>query len=270
MYTLDILIDREERFPQMTVCGEIYTAVHHCLLGYRKGAAKVAEDTASGSITPTTSVPHPKSPRARPLCDLRHVRRIYSHPQAFGQCDAFLSTYLKGVERQEVSSTSKAAEIVAADNRRTSAAISSKLAAEVHGLKFLAQGIEDCNDNTTRFFVLEKSESNPLKDASDSMMPRSSKVPEKWKSLVAFRIDHKTSGALAKSLAVFGNHNLNLTSINSRPSREQLWHYVFLVEFSDDRKAGQSEQVNAALDDLSKYTQGWKWLGSWIDKGIQE
>ena len=266
IYTLDLLIDRERQFPSINVCGETYIDVHHCLLGYGKGVFKIDDALESGSITPTNNVPNPESPRARPLSDLRHVRRIYSHPQAFGQCEAFLSTYLKGVERQEVSSTSKAAEVVAADTLRTSAAISSGLAADVHGLKVLAEGIEDREDNMTRFFILQKSDSSPLTVPQDSAVHSQSVVQGKWKSLVAFRVDHQSSGALANCLSVFGKHGLNLTSINSRPSREHPWHYVFLVEFSDERRGGQSEQVNAALNDLSLCTQGWKWLGSWIDK----
>lgn len=266
VYTLDLLIDREKRFPRIEVCGETYIGVHHCLLGFGKRVAKVDDAPESGSITPTTNVPNPESPRARPLSDLRHIRRIYSHPQAFGQCEAFLSTYLKGVERQEVSSTSKAAEVVAADTLRTSTAISSGLAADIHGLKVLAEGIEDREDNMTRFFILKQGNSRLLPDSLHSAMPSQSATQEKWKSLVAFRVDHQSSGALAKSLAVFGSHGLNLTSINSRPSREHPWHYVFLVEFSDERRGGQCEQVKAALNDLDTRTQGWKWLGSWIDK----
>ncbi|KAL8824308.1 MAG: hypothetical protein Q9191_005143 [Dirinaria sp. TL-2023a] len=266
VYTLDLLIDREKRFSGIEVCGETYIDVHHCLLGFGKRVAKVDEAPESGSITPTMNAPNPESPRTRPLSDLRHIRRIYSHPQAFGQCEAFLSTYLKGVERQEVSSTSKAAEVVAADSLRTSAAISSELAANVHGLKVLARGIEDREDNMTRFFILKQGDSNPLTVSLDSAMPSQPATQEKWKNLIAFRVDHQSSGALAKSLSVFGSHDLNLTSINSRPSREHPWHYVFLVEFSDERRGGRSEQVNAALNELSTRTQGWKWLGSWIDK----
>ena len=248
--------------------------VHHCLLGcvgrpsHAHGDPTPASD---GSRTPTTHVPHPNPARARPLRDLGHVKRIYSHPQAFGQCEAFLSTYLKGIERQEVSSTSKAAEIVAADSSRTTAAISSKLAADIHGLTLLSEGIEDSEDNTTRFLILQRSEegklSNGMSHPFDQSYLRGTSLPRRFKSLVAFKIDHKSSGALAKALEVFGNHGLNLTSINSRPSREHPWHYVFLVEFEGKRaESDGGGEVNAALEDLDKPTQGWKWLGSWVDK----
>ena len=268
IYTLDLLIDREKRFADVHVCGEAYIDVHHCLLGYSRGASKLDEATESGTTTPTTDVPNPESPRSRPLSDLRHIRRIYSHPQAFGQCEAFLATYLKGVERQEVTSTSKAAEIVAADGSRTTAAISSRLAADFHRLKFLAERIEDREDNTTRFFILQKSVSKQFVVPANKTSTNGPEPQQDWKTLVAFRIDHQSSGALAKALSVFGLHGLNLTSINSRPSREQPWHYVFLVEFSDKRDGDESSQVSRALEDLSRCTQSWKWLGTWIDKGF--
>ena len=269
VYTLDLLIDREECYSDINVCGEVYIDVHHCLLGYSRGPSQFDEVADSGAITPTNNVPNPKSPRARPLSDLRHVRRVYSHPQAFGQCEAFLSTYLKGVERQEVTSTSKAAEIVAADRSRSTAAISSRLAADVHRLKFLAEGIEDSEDNTTRFLILQKSASKSVESSMEKLSTDGTGQEQDWKSLVAFRVDHQSSGALAKALSVFGLHGLNLTSINSRPSREHRWHYVFLVEFSDRRNGDGSRQVKDALDDLTKCTQSWKWLGSWPDKGCQ-
>lgn len=269
VYTLDLMIDREKFYPDVNVCGEAYIDVHHCLLGYIKGAPRREEATESGTATPTVNAPNPKPPRARPLSDLRHVRRIYSHPQAFGQCEAFLSTYLKGVERQEVSSTSKAAEMVAADASRTTAAISSRLAADVHRLNFLAEHIEDREDNMTRFFILQRSASKEHPFPADNVSADGKGQQKEWKTLIAFRVDHQSSGALAKALSVFGLHGLNLTSINSRPSREHPWHYVFLVEFSDKRDGDGSCQVSHALEKLSEHTQSWKCLGSWVDQGTK-
>jgi prephenate dehydratase len=90
------------------------------------------------------------------LPDLSHLTKLYSHPQAWGQCTRFLSSspQLKATERQDVSSTSRAAQLVAEDE--TSAAISSKLAAEEYGLDILREGIEDRKNNTTRFLVLRR------------------------------------------------------------------------------------------------------------------
>ena len=270
VYTLDLLIDLEHQSTSIKVCGEAYMDVHHCLLGHIGRTHHIHGDPTSssdGSRTPTIDVPHPNPARAQPLKDLRHIKRIYSHPQAFGQCEAFLSTYLKGIERQEVSSTSKAAEVVAADQSRSTAAISSKLAAEIHGLSLLAEGIEDSEDNTTRFLILCNPDERVHSSSTDYSFNRQLSSPMSYKSLVAFKVNHQSSGALAKALAVFGDHGVNLTSINSRPSREHPWHYVFLIEFEGKREADGSGKVNAALEALIGPTQGqWKFLGSWVDK----
>ena len=101
------------------------------------------------------------------MSSLDKIQRIYSHPQAFGQCELFLGAYLKGIERIDVTSTSKAAELVKADTTGTSAAIASEAASVVHKLDMLASGIEDTTDNTTRFFVLRKGlENDKVDDAS--------------------------------------------------------------------------------------------------------
>ncbi|KAI9762350.1 MAG: Polypeptide release factor (eRF1) in translation termination [Chaenotheca gracillima] len=248
VYTLDLFADRQHANPDVFVCGEAYLDVHHHLLGHTSSHSPVG----SGEATPTTGVPLPGHPRARPLTSLEQVSRIYSHPQAFGQCEMFLSTYLKGVERHEVSSTSKAAEIVAQDTTKTSAAISSKVAAQVHGLETLAQGIEDREDNTTRFLILRKGMAELEHVRPD----------EKSKSLVSFTIDHLAPGALAEALLVFKTHKLNLTSINSRPGRVTPWNYIFFVEFSGNGL----QSVDVALNDLSKVATGFRWLGTWRDE----
>ncbi|KAI9847824.1 MAG: prephenate dehydratase [Sclerophora amabilis] len=248
VYTLDLFADRQRTNPDVFVCGEAYLDVHHHLLGH---SSLTASPIGSGDATPTANVPAPSRPRATPLASLDHVNRVYSHPQAFGQCESFLSTYLKGVERHEVSSTSKAAQIVAQDPTKTSAAISSKIAARVHGLNTLARGIEDREDNTTRFLILRKG----VEDFGQVKV-------EKSKSLVSFTIDHCAPGALAEALTVFKEHALNLTSINSRPSRLARWNYIFFVEFSGDGV----QLLEVAFGDLQKVTTGWRWLGTWKDE----
>ena len=265
--TMNFLIDREENFPDLIVCGETYLNIEHCLLGYAS-PKKPNADTNSGTSTPTIDRPNPQKPSSRPLTNLDHVKHIYSHPQAFGQCKMFLSSYLKGAKYEDVSSTSKAAEIVAKDTSKTTAAIASELAAEVHGLDVLARSIQDRGDNQTRFFVLRKATSNLNEQVS---LPKvrtftDSTGSEKWKTLVAFHINHHHSGALVHALQVYAIHGLNLTSINSRPSHVHPWHYVFLVEFEGRREEDGEGRVNEALKELGERTQGWKWLGSWIDR----
>lgn len=200
------------------------------------------------------SSPDPLKPRTSPLSSLKHVKRILSHPQAFGQCETFLGAYLKGVERIDVSSTSRAAEMVKEDTTGTSAAIASKLAAKIHSLDTLAQGIEDREDNTTRFFILRK--------GTDVSACKTLKT----KTLISFAIDHRAPGALASVLQCFQVNNLNLTSINSRPTKVVPFQYIFFVEFEGSKLNDPTGRVNKALGALGKYVQNWRWLGSWDDK----
>lgn len=260
--TLDLLIDRERKTGDILVVGEVFLPVHHCLLGHARGAPHVQPSVLDADQHRTSS---PQPLRSQPLSDISHVTRILSHIQAFGQCHIFLSTYLKGAECQEVSSTSKAAELVAADASGKSAAISSSLAAGIHGLDILANGIQDRDDNVTRFFILRKgSFLHPPVNVHEPAAKRGQEV--KWKTMVAFRVDHQASGALADALLSFKSFNLNLTSINSRPSRLRPWHYIFLVEFEGRRALDGTGQVNQALEQLSRSTGGWRWLGSWINQ----
>ncbi|MCJ1428839.1 prephenate dehydratase [Sticta canariensis] len=257
--TVDLLIDREKKFGAVQVCGEAYLPIRHCLLGYVDPAG---ETQALQGAASTTDESGPRASRARPEADLRHITRILSHPQAFGQCEIFLSTYLKGVECQEVSSTSKAAQMAAEDPSKTTAAISSSLAANLLGLSYLAHDIQDREDNTTRFFVLRK---GPSPD--DHMIsPNQPMESFKWKTMVSFDVDHCVSGALADALSVFKTFDLNLTSINSRPSRLQMWHYKFLIEFEGKKEADKEGPGNKALAALDKITSGWRWVGSWVDQ----
>lgn len=277
IYTLDLLIDRAEEFPEIHVCGEVYTGVQHCLLGHvPTNSAQEDRDTlsphSSGCATPTKTKPNPREPRSKPLTNLKHIQRVYSHPQAFGQCEAFLSTYLKGVERREVSSTSRAASIVAEafedDDIPSSAAaaISSALAADVHGLTIMATGIQDVEDNTTRFLIIQKGPVNLYQGLLPPHLVAGTGSETKRKALIAFSINHEMQGALANALLVFKNHGLNVTSINSRPSRIRPWHYIFLVEVGGTKGLEDPDLVRVALEELDTTTEGNKWLGCWVDR----
>ncbi|KAI5364997.1 Putative bifunctional P-protein, chorismate mutase/prephenate dehydratase [Septoria linicola] len=297
IFTLDLFVDAQNLNPDILVDGEVYLPIHHCLLSraapdeehdddnddeessklskpWRKLEGALSPE--SGACTPTQAVPVPQKPRVKPNKDISHVRKLYSHPQAWGQCKLFLNTYLKGVEQQDVSSTSKAAELVAQDESGTSAAISSKIAGEMNNLEMLAEGIEDKEGNTTRFLIIRNTQDVPLStvglpaaavpppSASDEIDEQSG---QKYKTLVSFTVAHGEAGALADCLAVFKRYNLNLTSINSRPSTESAWHYVFFIEFQG-RKLAVGGKVNKALEELGWIAKEWRWLGSWENKLI--
>ena len=264
-HSLDLLADIPGEFRDIQICGETYLDIDHYLVGY--GYGKPHASSVSDDSTSTQDTPKGPRPRTQPLKDISHIKRVYSHPQALGQCQRFTSTYLKGAELQEASSTSKAAEIVAESQDITLAAIASKTAVEVHVLTILARGIQDRDDNQTRFFIFQHASHQQLPVDATTNIPAFLYNPlwrrpqqATWKSLVAFTIDHRRTGALADALNVFKALNLNLTSINSRPSQQRAWHYVFFVEFE-----GESEAESVDLRDLRSCTEWLKWYGSWRD-----
>lgn len=235
--TLDCLIDRSANFSDLTIACETFVDVNHCLLGRKQGGQSV------GTIKDFST-------------DLARMQDIYSHPQALGQCHEFLSKRLKSAREHETSSTSEAASKVAKIGASTAAAISSRLAAHMYGLDILASAIQDQKDNTTRFLVLQKD----LPSEEDSR----NEADTKWKALVQFTIDHESAGALADALHVFKDHTLNLTSINSRPSRARPWHYVFLAEVECFGTLTETSRlIKKALAHLGQVTEGHKYLGKW-------
>ena len=260
IFTLDNLANRHATCPDISVCGEAYVDVHHYLLGHKTNpghAFPTLDEAGSGSATPTASDPHPPRPRTRPLASLRHIQRLYSHPQAWGQCAVFLSTYLRGVETIDVSSTSRAAEMVKEDSTGNSAAISSEIAARVYGLDILARCIEDREDNTTRFFVLRKTTRPELRVPSKEPLAGQRRT----KSLVSFTVPHREPGALADVLDCFRRKRLNLTSINSRPSLMEAFQYLFFAEIEGHYDL--DEGVREAFEGVKGVAQSCRWLGSW-------
>lgn len=293
MFTLDLLADRESAYPDITVYDETYVDVHHYLVGnlppshdstpsmqFESGIESRAHD--SGTCTPTMRDPHPQQPRTKPLTSLSHITRLYSHPQAFGQCELFLQTYMKGVERIDVSSTSRAAEVAKEDGTGRSAAISSKAASEIHKINVLARGIEDKTDNCTRFLIIRKTEpahreyssairkevngANGAKEDTGSWSAELVGGGTATKTLVSFTVGYRSPGALADVLECLRRHGLNLTSINSRPSNLVPFQYIFFVELMGSRIEDSGGQVEKALAEIAQVATGWRWLGSWKDR----
>lgn len=252
-FTLGHLADRGGDYGELSVCGEVYIDVHHFLLG----RARTGTDDHQ---------PEPVAvAKGKPQHDLSHVRRVYSHPQAFGQTQAFVSRYLPaGVETIDVSSTSKAAEMAGLDASGETAAISNESAAAAFGLDVLARCIEDRDDNTTRFFVLRRGRAGGGAGEAEQGGERGG--ARGHKSLVSFTVPHRAPGALADVLDVFRKVGLNLTSINSLPSLIQPFQYLFLVEFDGSRYHDPEGKVEAALSEVAKVAESSRWLGSWENR----
>lgn len=174
--------------------------------------------------------------------ELSAIRRVCSHLQALAQCRQWLAVNLPKAETVELSSTAAAAERAAADP--TEAAIASELAARLYGLPVLRSRIEDNPSNSTRFLVLGR-----------HAMPPSGKD----KTSILCSVKHEV-GALAKFLEPFARHGLNLTKIESRPTKRRPWEYVFFVDFEGHQA---SPPVQAALVEVRERCLFLKMLGSY-------
>lgn len=165
------------------------------------------------------------------------------------------------MERVDVSSTSKAAEVV--KKEPGAVAIASRVASEVHGLDILAENIEDSPDNTTRFLVLSTEGVPPPLPRISAQGSIHDEAVGRDKTLMGFTIDHTQPGALCDSLKVFKDYGLNLTSIASRPSRVTPWNYIFFVEFIGNK---EKECVKKAVKEMADFCLEYRVWGSFRDR----
>ena len=173
---------------------------------------------------------------------LNKITKIYSKSEVFGQCRLWLEKNLSRAVLMDMTSTTAAAK--KAKNTKNSAAIASELAAKVYNLKIVASSIEDNSDNITRFLVIGKNEV-PF-TGSD-------------KTSIVFSVKDKV-GVLYDMLAPFKKNKINLTKIESRPSKKGAWKYHFFIDFEGHH---EDKKVKAALNDLSKHCHYLKILGSY-------
>ncbi len=170
------------------------------------------------------------------------IKRVYSNSQVFPQCRSWIARSLKGVELIPVSSTAKAAQ--KAKNDKNGACIGNKILANLYGLQVIASSIEDSPHNYTRFLIIANN------DSSSS---------GKDKTSILFAIKDKV-GALHEVLSCFKRHGINLTKIESRPSKRKPWEYYFFVDFEGHKS---SSSVQKALQKLEKDCMFVKILGSY-------
>ena len=173
---------------------------------------------------------------------LADIKMIYSHPQALAQCEEFLSR-LKA-EIVPTYDTAGSAKMIKEKELRGCAAVANKRAADIYGLEILAPKIETNVNNYTRFFALSKGRANPA---------------EKNKTSLVFAAKHRP-GALYAILGVFANRNINLTKLESRPSKSKLWEYIFYVDFEGHQ---DGDIYQEALEALQREVLFVKILGSY-------
>ncbi|RVX20281.1 Arogenate dehydratase/prephenate dehydratase 6, chloroplastic [Vitis vinifera] len=214
---------------RLHIVGEVQLPVHHCLL-------------------------------ALPGVRKEYLTRVISHPQALAQCEHTLTKLGLNVAREAVDDTAGAAEYVALNNLRDTAAIASARAADLYGLQILADGIQDDSSNVTRFVML----------AREPIIPRTDRP---FKTSIVFAHDKGTS-VLFKVLSAFAFRNISLTKIESRPHRNRPirlvddanvgtakhFEYMFYVDF----EASMAEvRAQNALAEVQEFTSFLRVLGSY-------
>ena len=174
-------------------------------------------------------------------CSLSQIDKIYSKPEVFAQCRNWLSATFKNAQTIPVASTAKAAQMAA--DEPMAAAIGSSVAAELYGLRIVCENIEDIANNVTRFLVISREDAKPTSED---------------KTAVLFSTAHK-AGALADVLDIFKRYDVNLTNIESRPSKKRQWEYYFFVDFLGHRT---EKRVQEALEEARKHCLQLSILGS--------
>jgi prephenate dehydratase len=208
----------------LTVIGEVVLRVIHCLIALR--SAKLAG-----------------------------IKVVYSHPQALAQCRNFVTSL--GVEPIVTYDTAGSVKMIKEKRLEGAAAIAGERAAEIYGLKVLKKGIEDYSTNSTRFLIVAREGSEP--ERSKSTAARRGSVSHGSKTSLIFAVPH-TPGSLYNALEVFARAKINLTKIESRPTKERPWEYFFFVDFEGRR---DDLEVVKVLSELARKTAFLKVLGSY-------
>lgn len=179
--------------------------------------------------------------------DLAAIKLIYSHPQPLAQCRNWLKDNLEWAETQEVSSTAAAAEIVLKNPE--AAAIGGPMVAETYGLQVLKMDLQDADFNFTRFLSISSDYAPRL--------PAEQRGQEKTALMLSIK---DRVGALHAVTNILLKYNLNMTRIESRPSKQKAWDYVFFIDILGHP---QDPSVAQALNELSEETIWVKVLGAW-------
>ena len=183
----------------LKVCGEKILKINHCLM-------------------------------ANPSTDLTSIRTIYSHPQALAQCRRFLERF--DFEPIPVYDTAGSAKMLKEKQLKNAGAIGSERAAELNGMRILASGISDNSNNSTRFFVLSKTDS---------------RATGRDKTSIIFAVRH-VSGALYRVLEILANKHINMMKLESRPTKETPWEYNFYMDFEGHRAEKRCREVLRELE----------------------
>ena len=178
------------------------------------------------------------------MTDIGEIVRVCSHPQSLAQCRGWLAEHLPNVEQIPVTSNSEAAR--RARDESGTAALAGQAAAELYGLKVLFSKVEDQDDNTTRFVVVGR-----------KLFPPSGNDKT---SLLVSATGTEGPGVLMHLLDPLARHGVNMTRIESRPSRRKKWDYVFFVDLDGH---AEDERVASALEEVKSKASLFKVLGAY-------
>ena len=166
---------------------------------------------------------------------IRNIKKLYSHPQALAQCRLWIERKLPHTETYETKSTGEAAK--KASSEKESAAIGSKLAASIYNLNIIAENIEDSSQNYTRFLVIGKEKMSPTGHDKTS---------------IALAIKDKV-GALYELMKPFAENKVNMNKIESRPSKQKPWDYIFFIDIDGHIEDENVKKVLYSLKDLTTF-----------------
>jgi prephenate dehydratase len=167
-----------------------------------------------------------------PGTKLDDIRTVISHPQALGQCRRFLERFLPNAEQVGWLSTAGAVREVAEGDDPSRAAIGPVRAHELYGGQVLARDIQDIRSNLTRFVALARNDAEPTGDD---------------KTMIGLTVKENVPGILFRVIAPFAEHGIQMTSIESRPTKGWLGDYVFLIGFEGHRSEEKVAKVLSAL-----------------------
>ncbi|MEA5582292.1 prephenate dehydratase [Nodularia harveyana UHCC-0300] len=190
---------------------------------------------------------------------LDSIQTVYSHPQALAQCQGWLGQFLPTVQLIPTHSTTEA--LKGLDQDLTAASISSSRAAQLYNLPILASNINDYTENCTRFWVVSKSQETPEALMINSVNNLTNILGDASHTSLAFSLPANLPGALLKTLQVFAQLGINLSRIESRPTKRSMGEYLFFI----DLEAGiKSAQMQLALAELAMHTEVIKIFGSYL------
>ncbi len=240
----------KKAFPKAEAvpCASFYDAFGALENGEVEALLMPVENSTEGSVTPVYDLLAKTKFNAfkevflriehclitNPKNRIEDIKDVYSHPQALGQCREFL----KKSKYREIAyyDTAGAVKMIMESGRKDAAAIASEAAAGYYGMKIIEKNIEDNPNNITRFLALGKD------------MKTEFKKENRYKTSIIFSIKHEP-GTLFRIVKAFAERNINMTKIESRPTKKTAWEYLFFVDFE-----GHCEDKNIveALEEIEK------------------